>query len=220
MVTVKIGSRGEAVKCLERAVGRKPTGEFDVVLDAMVRALQGAYGLERDGIVGPRTWSALAGVEILPGEPMRSTAPRAGRDIRYVIVHHSDTRTRDGMVRALNVAGREASTHYSVDVDGTVHCHADPLDVVTWHCPGANLHGIGVDIVHRRGEPFLDVQVAAAGRLLRWLCRIHGLPAVAAEGRFPAEGQLARQAWGVAGHGQLRATRCPDGFPIAAALAG
>ena len=221
MRTIRLGVKGDAVRCLERALRLTPGGVFDDLLEREVRTFQAAHGLTADGIVGPRTWAALSGMDILPGEPMRATADRGGREIRYVVVHHSDTRTREGMVRALNAAGREASTHYSVDVDGSIHCHADPLERVTWHCPGANLHGIGVDIIHRRGMPFPDVQVAAAGRLLRWLCKVHGLPAVAAEGRFPAgKGQLARQAWGVIGHGQVQATRCPDGFPIAEALRG
>lgn len=220
-MALKLGDKGERVRCWERALKRAPGGVFDATLDHWTREFQAARGLKADGIVGPKTWAAAGMPAILTGEPMRSTAERGGRDIRYVIVHHSDTTTRAGMVRALNAAGREASTHYSVDVDGSIHCHADPLEFVTWHCPGANLHGIGVDVIHRRGMPFPEMQVAAAGRLLRWLCLAHGLPAVAAEGRFPAgKGQLARQAWGVAGHGAIQATRCPDGFPIAEALRG
>lgn len=221
MQTLRRGSKGEAVRCLERALRLTPGGVFDDLLEREVKSFQAANGLTADGIVGPRTWAALSGIDIQQGEPMRSTAERGGRDLRYVIVHHSDTRTREGMVRALNAAGREASTHYSVDVDGSIHCHADPLERVTWHCPGANLHGIGVDVIHRRGMPFPDVQVAATGRLLRWLCKVHCLPLLAAEGRFPAgKGQLGPQAWGVIGHGQVQATRCPDGFPIAEALRG
>ena len=221
MQTIRLGAKGEAVRCLERALRLTPGGVFDDLLEREVKNYQATNGLTADGIVGPRTWAALSGLDILPGEPMRSTAERGGRDIRYVVVHHSDTTTRAGMVRALNAAGREASTHYSVDVDGSIHCHADPLEFVTWHCPGANLHGIGVDVIHRRGMPFPEAQIAATGALLRWLCLVHGLPAVAAEGRFPVgKGQLARQAWGVVGHGQVQVTRCPDGFPIAEALRG
>lgn len=222
MQTLRLGTKGEAVRCLQRALDLTPLrGEFDAATDTAVRAFQAAHGLTADGIVGPRTWAALSGLDIQQGEPMRLTADRGAREIRYVIVHHSDTRTREGMVRALNAPGREASTHYSIDVDGSIHCHADPLERVTWHCPGANLHGIGVDVIHRRGMPFPEPQRLATGRLLRWLCLVHGLPAVAAEGRFPAgKGQLPRQAWGVAGHGQVQATRCPDGFPIAEVLAG
>lgn len=218
---LKQGDKGERVRCWQRVLDLTPTsGVFDAFTESSTLAFQAIYGLKCDGIVGPKTWAAAGMPEILNGVPMVHTARRGPDQIHYIVVHHSDTTTRAGMVRALNAAGREASTHYSVDVDGSIHCHADPLERVTWHCPGANLHGIGVDVIHRRGMPFPDAQIAATGSLLRWLCLVHGLPQVAAEGRFPAKGQLQRQAWGVVGHGQLRATRCPDGFPIAVALAG
>jgi hypothetical protein len=220
MQTQRLGDKGERVKCLERALRLTPGGTFDDLLNREVKAFQAAHGLDADGIVGPKTWAAAGMPAILPGAAMKHVAQRE-RAIDYVIVHHSDTTTRAGMVRALNAGSKEKSTHYSVDKDGSIHCHADPLEFVTWHCPGANLAGIGVDVIHRKGEAFTDAQVAATGTLLRWLCLVHGLPQVALEGRFPVGiGQLKRQAWGVAGHGQLRATRCPDGFPIAAALNG
>ena len=217
---LKQGDSGEQVRCLQRALGRPVTGEFDADLHNHVESAQLHAGLTPDGIAGPKTWAALFGLAIVTGEAMATTAPRTGA-IHYVIVHHSDTKTRAGMVRALNAPGRTASTHYSVDKDGSIHCHADPLAAVTWHCPGANLHGIGVDVIHKHREAFTEAQTVATGALLRWLCKVHGLPAVALEGRQPVgKGQLGAQAWGVAGHGQLRATLCPDGFDVAKALHG
>lgn len=217
---LKLGDKGEPVRCWERAINLPPTGDFDLDLHHRTQEFQRSKGLFADGIVGPRTWTAARGFAILPGEPCTKVAPRGGRDLHYIIMHHSDTATRAGMVRALNAGVKPKSTHYSVDRDGSVAIHADPLESTAWHCVGANLHGIGIDAIHRKRQPFPDVQVAAVGALLRWLCKIHGLPQVAAEGRFPTKGQLGRQSWGVAGHGQIQATLCPDGFPIAEALAG
>lgn len=219
-MALKEGDRGELVKCWERALNLTPGGEFDATLDHWTREFQTAHGLKPDGIVGPLTWAASSGFPIITGDPCTKVVPRTG-EIRYLIVHHSDTKTRDGMVRALNSGPKQKSTHYSVDKDGEIHCHAFPLQSTAWHCIGANLHGIGIDAIHRHGEAFTPAQVALVGRLLRWLCKIHGLPAVAAVGRFPAgKKQLGPQAWGVAGHGQIQATLCPDGFPIAEALNG
>lgn len=221
MKVLKLGDNGEPVRCWERAINLPPTGDFDLDLHHRTQEFQRSKGLFADGIVGTRTWTAARGFAILPGEPCTKVAPRGGRDLHYIIMHHSDTNTRAGMVRALNAGAKPKSTHYSVDKDGSVAIHADPLESTAWHCVGANLHGIGIDAIHRKRQPFPDVQVAAVGALLRWLCKIHGLPQVAAEGRFPAgKGQLPQQAWGVIGHGQVQATRCPDGFPIAVALAG
>lgn len=219
-MALKQGDKGEAVKCWERANGQPVTGDFGPVLTALTKAFQRAHHLTPDGIVGPLTWAASSGFPIIAGDPCTKVVPRTG-EIRYIIVHHSDTKTRAGMVRALNSGPKQKSTHYSVDKDGEIHCHAFPLQSTAWHCIGANLHGIGIDAIHKHGEAFTPAQVASVGRLLRWLCKIHGLPAVAAVGRFPAgKKQLGSQAWGVAGHGQIQATLCPDGFPIAEALYG
>jgi len=209
---------------------RVDVGRTGLLVDAMterIKAVQRLVGTEPDGIMGPKTRAAMAGRtegEILHPWARGAALPHSGdrreREIRYIVVHHSDTRDLAGMVRAMS-GSRQVSTHYSIDLDGTIREHLDPWERVAWHCVGANLHGIGVDVIHRRGMPFPDMQVAATGRLLRWLCLAHGLPQVAAEGRFPSgSGQLARQAWGVAGHGAIQATRCPDGFPIAEALRG
>lgn len=221
MRTLRLGDEGEAVKCWERALHLAPTGKFDQGLDAATRSFQMMRGLNSDGIVGPKTWTAARGFEVIAGEPCVHVVPRAGRPIWYQVAHHSNTATVAGMVRALNSAPKKnKSTHASIDLDGVIRQHADPLEWIAWHCVGANLHGIGFDLIHRRGRPFTAAQIEAAGKWMRWNCLIHGLPQVAAEGRFPAgKGQLGRQAWGVIGHGQVQATRCPDGFPVAAALA-
>lgn len=220
-MALKLGDKGEAVKCWERALGLAPTGLFDHGMDAATRSFQMQHGLTQDGIVGPLTWAAARGFAVVAGEPCIHLAPRTDT-ILYQVVHHSDTKTVADMVQALNNAPKKnKSTHFSIDRDGVIRQHADPLKWVAWHCIGANKHGIGFDLIHRRGQPFTPAQIAAAGALMRWNCKIHGLPAVAAVGRFPAgKRQLGPQAWGVAGHGQIQATLCPDGFPIAEALHG
>jgi Putative peptidoglycan binding domain/NlpC/P60 family len=63
--TLREGSRGDAVRRLQRkltAQGFKPgpvDGDFGPATDSAVRAFQRAKGLVVDGIVGPKTWSAL-----------------------------------------------------------------------------------------------------------------------------------------------------------------
>lgn len=194
-----------------------------------IKSIQRLVGTDPDGAMGPKTRAAMAGrteQEILHpwalGAPLVHTAARGSREVRYIVVHHSDTKTVDGMVRALNAAPKKnKSTHYSVDKDGTIREHVDPWAHVTWHCVGANMYGIGLDVIHKHGESFTPEQVASLGTLLRWLCTAFGLPQVVAPGRVKlAKGaQLAKQPWGVCGHGDIQATLCPDGAPIAQALA-
>ena len=191
-----------------------------------VRSIQRLVGAEPDGIMGPKTRAAMGvrdEAEILHpwqlGAPLLHHGDRGGREVRYLVVHHSDTRDLAGMVRAMS-GSRTVSTHYTVDLDGEIRQHLDPWEHVAWHCPGANLHGVGIDLIHRRGAPFPPAQVKALGQLLHWLCKAFGLPDTPAPGKVKlAKGaQLARQAWGVCGHGDIQATRCPDGAPIAEAL--
>ena len=66
MRTLRRGDRGEDVKVLQRALKRAgfDAGTIDGIFgsrtEAAVRAFQRANGLQVDGIVGPKTWAALA----------------------------------------------------------------------------------------------------------------------------------------------------------------
>jgi Putative peptidoglycan binding domain/Copper resistance protein D len=63
--TLRLGSSGEAVACLQRALVAKgflqgtPSGTFDAVTETGVRAAQTAAGLAVDGVVGPQTGTSL-----------------------------------------------------------------------------------------------------------------------------------------------------------------
>jgi hypothetical protein len=225
---LKQGSTGEQVRCLQRALGRPVTGEFDADLHGHVKSAQLHAGLTPDGIVGPKTWAAIwATYGITQGEPCIHKAPRS-RAVAWAVQHHSDTDTVAAMVRALN-GKKPKSTHFSVDHLGVKRMHLDPVFWVAWHCVGASLGGIGIDAIHRRGKPFTPAQVAATGQLHRDLAMIFGYPCVAqvgrvvkgkAPGNMGSDGQLIPGGPGVLEHGQIQATRCPDGFPTAAALNG
>ena len=56
---LKLGSRGENVKILQRSLGLKDDGSFGPKTEAAVKKWQGEHGLLADGIVGPKTWSAM-----------------------------------------------------------------------------------------------------------------------------------------------------------------
>jgi peptidoglycan hydrolase-like protein with peptidoglycan-binding domain len=65
--TISLGSSGDDVKRLQRALARmllwNPfgpiTGVFDATLETDVKAFQQSNGLTADGIVGPATWAKL-----------------------------------------------------------------------------------------------------------------------------------------------------------------
>ncbi len=56
---IKVGSRGEAVKYIQKKLGLTVDGAFGPATDKAVKALQKKHGLTADGIVGPKTWSKL-----------------------------------------------------------------------------------------------------------------------------------------------------------------
>lgn len=57
--TLRRGSKGDAVKTVQKALGITQSGEFDGATEAAVRAFQSNKELVADGIVGPRTWASL-----------------------------------------------------------------------------------------------------------------------------------------------------------------
>lgn len=81
---LRVGSRGEAVKAVQRAVGVTADGIFGPKTQAAVKAFQSSRGLVADGIVGPLTWAAIANpVAVAPARPLLRQGDR-GDDVRIV----------------------------------------------------------------------------------------------------------------------------------------
>lgn len=65
MQTLKKGSKGEAVRTLQRLLDVDVDGVFGKDTEAAVKAFQAGHGLDVDGVVGAKTWGALQGVSHL-----------------------------------------------------------------------------------------------------------------------------------------------------------
>ena len=72
MITVRQGSRGDAVRQLQELLGITADGIFGPITKAAVKEYQTANGLKADGIVGPLTWAALLGEEEQATKPVSS----------------------------------------------------------------------------------------------------------------------------------------------------
>ncbi len=72
MITVRQGSRGDAVRQLQEILGITADGIFGPITKAAVKDYQAANGLKADGIVGPLTWAALLGEEGQAAVPVSS----------------------------------------------------------------------------------------------------------------------------------------------------
>jgi N-acetyl-anhydromuramyl-L-alanine amidase AmpD len=58
--TLRRGDTGRLVTTIQTRLGIAPGGKFDGATEAAVRQFQRDNGLVPDGIVGPRTWAAIA----------------------------------------------------------------------------------------------------------------------------------------------------------------
>ena len=59
METIKLGSKGQSVKTLQRILGLKADGDFGYATYSKVKEFQTKHNLTNDGIVGPSTWRTL-----------------------------------------------------------------------------------------------------------------------------------------------------------------
>lgn len=149
MTTLKLGSRGEEVKTLQKALKISADGIFGKNTDAAVRTYQKAHGLTPDGIVGPHTWEYLG------------YAPQS-RFIDEIIVHC--TATKEGkactadQINAAHKARKFSSYvdkegrvryigyHYIIHPDGTIE-ECRPISKIGCHASGHNTRSIGISYV-------------------------------------------------------------------------
>ena len=72
MITIRQGSRGDAVRQLQELLGIAADGIFGPMTKAAVKDYQTANGLKPDGIVGLLTWGKLLGEEEQATKPVSS----------------------------------------------------------------------------------------------------------------------------------------------------
>lgn len=59
MNTIKLGSKGEDVKILQKYLGLTPDGNFGPNTDKKVKEWQKSKGLTPDGVIGPKSWAII-----------------------------------------------------------------------------------------------------------------------------------------------------------------
>lgn len=177
MQTLRLGSRGNDVKILQRALNLYDDGIFGNLTLERVREFQKENGLNPDGVVGDKTWEKLFGG--------KSTIAKSKRKITEIIVHCTATPegkhftvsdiTRWHKQRGFSTIGY----HYVIYLDGSRHLGRN-IDISGAHCTNHNSHSIGVCYVGglaSNGETPKDTrtqaQKAALLALLRELRRIY-----------------------------------------------
>jgi N-acetylmuramoyl-L-alanine amidase len=140
----KLGSRGETVKQIQRALagagyGVMIDGIYGSITEEAVRAFQTKNKLKADGIVGPATFAALV--------PFRWK--KSKRTITELIVHCTATpEYKDYTVTDIRQwhkaqGWNDIGYHYVVYRDGSIH-EGRSVDIAGAHCEGHNAHSIGI----------------------------------------------------------------------------
>jgi len=138
---LKLGSRGAAVKELQKLLKLYPDGIFGPNTEEVVKKFQLENGLTPDGKVGPATMAKLLS--------NRTMLKKSKRRITEIIVHCTATpegrpHTVDDIRRWHKQQGwSDIGYHYLVYLDGTVHEGRD-VNLIGAHCNGHNANSIGV----------------------------------------------------------------------------
>lgn len=159
METIKRGSKGEAVRLLQRTLRLADDGVFGSETDAAVRAFQSGHGLAADGIVGTVTW-ALLGVTGSRGVdpsvvylPLSVHVSRcAGREIKYLAIHYTaGGSSRAGSARAVKrvFESRQASADFAVDDKEAVQFNPDLDNYYCWAVGDRKAPGSITDATNR-----------------------------------------------------------------------
>lgn len=136
MTTLKLGSRGEDVKTLQRKLNLSVDGIFGPITEEAVKEFQRTNHLSVDGIVGSATWSKLG-------------LSTGSRTINKIIVHCSATpENRDYTVKDIDSWHRQRGFncigyHYVIYRDGTI-VEGRSESMIGAHCTGQNANSIGV----------------------------------------------------------------------------
>ena len=156
-VTLKRGSRGEAVRQVQKALNLLPDGIFGALTEERVKDFQRSKGLTPDGIVGARTLAALFPKAVAQAvTPSHSHAwgnrydlKKSRRRIDYIAVHCTASPEGQAMtvadIRRIHKKNgwSDIGYHYVIDLDGIVYEGRD-VDLSGAHVSGYNSHSIGV----------------------------------------------------------------------------
>ena len=141
MTILKRGSKGSAVKELQRLLKVYPDGIFGEATMEAVIDFQEKNGLTADGVVGFATMKKLLST--------MSSLKKSSRKIDEIIVHC--TATKEGLDYTVDDVRRwhknqgwsDIGYHYLVLLNGCV-CEGRDVDIAGAHCSGHNTHSIGV----------------------------------------------------------------------------
>ena len=149
MTILKIGSKGETVKQVQKALHLLPDGIYGQLTEEAVMDFQRENNLTIDGKVGPATMAKLM-VAIASQHTIQPK--KSKRMIDEIIVHCTATpEGKDCTIHQIRASHKkrgfsDIGYHYVVFRDGSIHEGRD-VNIVGAHCKNHNAHSIGVSYV-------------------------------------------------------------------------
>ena len=141
METIKLGSKGDSVKQLQKALNLTADGIFGKATETAVKQFQSKNGLTADGVVGAKTWGLLGFGKSVSDEviykPLSKHISKApGRAIQYLAIHFT-AGSNSSPGKALNgvyqtFMSREASADFAVDDRDMVQFNPDLSNYYCW----------------------------------------------------------------------------------------
>ena len=145
MEIYKLGSRGEGVKAIQRALHLIADGVFGKLTREAVVTFQKENRLAADGIVGPATLAKLLPAvtkDVLP-------CKKSKRTVTDIVIHCTASKVGRDLTAAdirkqhKSQGWADIGYHYVVRLDGTIELGRD-VDKIGAHVGGYNAHSIGV----------------------------------------------------------------------------
>lgn len=156
MTLLKLGSKGEEVKIVQKKLGLTADGIFGPKTEAAVKEFQKKNGLYSDGIVGEKTWALIQATsnnnpattkpavsnskQVDPSvvyAPLKCCISKyANRQIKYIAIHYTAGGS-SAPGRAVNMKNswektRRASADFGVDDRDMVQFNPDPKNYYCW----------------------------------------------------------------------------------------
>lgn len=169
MSTLKLGSKGDEVKLLQRKLNITDDGIFGPKTEEAVKKFQKEHNLEVDGIVGPKAWEAL-GVKNMQISNSKQVDPSViyaplnccltkapNRTIKYIAIHYTAGGS-SAPGRAISMKNSWEKTHrasadFGVDDRDICQFNPDLRNYYTWsvgdkknpYGGGGRLYGIATN---------------------------------------------------------------------------
>lgn len=160
MIILRKGSVGEEVKIIQKFLNITQDGSFGTQTENAVKQWQKANGLVADGIVGEKTWCAMANlgrnIGVIYNPIYKHITKCNERQIKYIVIHYTagvkSTKGTSTQIRNVFLI-RNASADFVVDNEDIIQINPNLRDYYTWavgdkkniYTKGGSLYGIATN---------------------------------------------------------------------------